>query len=310
MLFAVSTRLPHRREASIGHSGQPRWSLTMLAGAGALIAGSMGLAGISQATVINDANTTTIYQDLFNRGSSGSYVNLNGATPTTDNYAGAPTWTAYYDAASAFPDVYTDGTQLQMPHPDSTQVNAILPFVPQDGQIYDLSAAIAYSNTTATANWTALGFAEKNDYTATGNSVATNTGWTTFNPASWLLTRAEVDTGGGVQAFLGVSTANGLGNIGSSPAANVFDTYDIVLNTSAAAWTTTIYQNGTQLGTKTYTTNPTSIAWVGVGTIGGVDAQVQDFTLTDTPVPAPATLALFAVGGLAILATRRRQRSA
>ena len=168
MLFAVSSKLPHRREASSGRSGQPRWSLAMLAGAGALMAGGIGIAGISQATVINDANTTTIYQDLFNRGSSGSYVNLNGATPTTDNYAGSPTWTAYYDAASAFSDVYTDGTQLQMPHPDASQVNAILPFVPQNGQIYDLSAAIAYANTVATADWTALGFAEKNDYTATG----------------------------------------------------------------------------------------------------------------------------------------------
>ena len=310
MSFAVSLILPHRRGLPRGHWGQPRWSLTMLAGAGALMAGGMGIAGMAQATVINNANTTTIYQDLFNRGSSGSYVNLNGATPTTDNYAGTPTWNAYDNTTSAFQDVYTDGTQLDMPHPNASQVNGFLPFAPQAGHIYDLSAAMAYTNSTATGNWMALGFSQYNYNDRPGGSGTTdNTGFTTFNPYAWLLQRAEADTGGGVQAFMGVSTQNGFGNIGSSPAAGVFETYDVVLNTSGSLWTVAIYQNGTQLGaTKTYTTNP-NINFVGLGAISGVSAEVQNFTLTDTPVPAPATLALFAVGGLAILATRRRQRS-
>jgi hypothetical protein len=79
----------------------------------------------------------------------------------------------------------------------------------------------------------------------------------------------------------------------------------IILDTTLANWTTSIYQAGTQIGsTYTYTgTNPTitRVGFVSDGSGGQVDA----FQLT--AVPEPSTYAMV-LGGLLNLSLIRRRR--
>jgi hypothetical protein len=250
-----------------------------------------GMAGAVRATVINDPNTVIVYQDLFNRGTSTSPAALDGSTPSTDNYTGAPTWTTHLTSGSSAAYANTNGSDLIVNCDlGGSSGYGYLPFSPQAGHIYDLSVTYEYTQGSSRSDWFATGFI------------------TSSSSYAWMLQRGEQTTNDtGVQAFMGSGSGNPLGNIGNSPARNTLTTYDVVLNTTGAAWTATFYQNGNQLATHAYTTNPT-ITGVGWHDTTYVDVAANNFTLTDTPVPAPASLALFAVGGLGLLITSRKRR--
>jgi len=147
-----------------------------------------------------------------------------------------------------------------------------LPFSPQSGFVYDLTATI--NVTTVNASWLGVGFLQDN----------TAYGW--FPPAN---TPAALRT-------IGWQTWAG-------PGANYPQTSNEVLirlDTSGALWTVAMFQGGVQMGsTFTYVTNPT-INHVGFVAEGPAVGSVSAFKLTAVSnSPTFATWASTNAGGQA-----------
>lgn len=230
---------------------------------------AFGVAGTSRATVI--------YEDSFTREGS-----LNGTAPDVANVPGAD-WIAG-------DTVTTNGAEAVNP----ANTTAFLPIAIASGKIYTLKADLNTSSTND--DWQAFGFSvdanSENQWHAAGNAVG-----------PWLLQRGN----GGPDAddvFAGPNTSNSLP--GSTSGNTDWQTYSIVLDTTAAQWTASWYRDTTQLGTTfTYTTNPTSIAYVGFGN-GNVAGLVDNFSLSVVPEPNSMVLALFGVIGVWRMTRRRR----
>jgi hypothetical protein len=114
----------------------------------------------------------------------------------------------------------------------------------------------------------------------------------------------------------GGTSFTGPGTVGASAFANTsgVNNYEIVLNTGVSAWTYQIFQTNSSVtnklvGSGTFGTNPTITA---VGLENGLGiGQVSNFELTSSPVPEPATLGLFAIGGASgVLMLLKRRRCA
>ena len=220
------------------------------------------------------ASAATIYADNF---TGSSTTNLDGTTPAIDNYPGTPAWSAN---TSIFKD---DGSVIS----SGTSGSAALPFVPAAGNIYTLTTII---NTTAGgSDWIALGFEQSAN---TGNPFnSANNGYGT------LLVRATRGTGQG-QTFAGPQTNNSA-NVDTPTGA---DTVSVVLDTTGAAYKVTWFENGSQVNSFTYTTNPT-IGFASISKINTALGTVSSFSLTSTP--EPAGLGLLSLGCLGLLARRR-----
>ena len=127
-----------------------------------------------------------------------------------------------------------------------------LPFTPQSGYIYDLTATI---NVTApNGSWIGVGFLPDNSLY----------GWSPNNPIA-LRTN-------GWQIWPQAVNASLLSN-------EVL----VRLDTTGAQWTTSMYQGGTQIGsTHTYTTGNPTINWVGFVSAGTAVGSVSSFKLRAT----------------------------
>ena len=196
---------------------------------------------------------TVIYLDTMGN----SAAALNGRVPDT---TGTTPWTA----AATW---NTDGTEAAV---TSTGL-AFLPFTPQPGRIYTLSADIENFDTSGN-NWTALGFAN-------GSSV--NGQWHTAgnNPVGWFLARGDNTTVN--QAFIGPNTGNGQA---FNYAPTTMTHYQIIFDTtpsSSANWTFTYLANGTVYtpATRFGGSGPT-ITTVGFGNQGPVTGYVKNFELS------------------------------
>ena len=209
---------------------------------------------------------TVIYSDTMGNTAAA----LNGRTPDTTD-TGSATWTA----AATW---NTDGTEAAA----TTTGLAFLPFTPQPGRIFTLSADIENFDTTGN-NWTALGFA---------NGSLVNGQWHTVgnNPVGWFLARGDNTTVN--QAFIGPGTANGQA-FNYEPTGSTH--YQIILDTtpsSPANWTFTYLANGTVYvpATRFGGSGPT-ISTVGFGNqapSSGVTGYVKNFVLSEqTPFSAP-----------------------
>ncbi len=215
---------------------------------------------------------TVIYSDAMTN-SPGA---LNGRTPDTTD-TGSATWTA----ATVW---NTDGTE-------ATAANtglAFLPFTPQAGRIYTLSADIENFDTTGN-NWTALGFA---------NGSLVNGQWHTVgnNPVGWFLARGDNTTVN--QAFIGPNTGNGQA-FNYAPTTSTH--YQIILDTtpsSPANWTFTYLANGTVYVPATpFGGSGPTITTVGFGNQGAVTGNVKNFVLSQQVPFSPPFVTLQPVGG-------------
>jgi hypothetical protein len=192
---------------------------------------------------------------------------------------------------------------------DSNMItNAYLPFVPQAGFIYDAHVAIAASAAGASGNWLGMTFAPAslNGHTAGGGASALS------NMAGYgLIIDKGVNT---VQSFAGAGTANGelsgvpSGFNSNSATTPVYNTFDIILNTSGSQWTVSWMVNGsvpTGIGSSsfTYTSTP-SIGNIVIGT-NKLAGAFSDFSLTATAVPEPSSLVMLALAALPFAARRR-----
>jgi hypothetical protein len=173
---------------------------------------------------------TVIYSQTF----AGSLV---GTTPTT----GSGTWA---------------GTNIIMSGNTTAVGGAVsLPFTPQSGFIYELTATIDL--TAANGSWVGVGFLESNNdaYGFLG-SPKTPTALRTSGWQTW-----------------------------AGPAANYTQTSDEVLirlDTTGAQWTVAMFQGGFQMGdTYTYTSGNPTINYVGIITEGTAVGSVRAFNLTD-----------------------------
>jgi hypothetical protein len=206
---------------------------------------SEGTAVGSVSAINLTAGATVIYSQTF----AGSLV---GTTPTT----GSGTWA---------------GTNIIMNGNTTGEDGAVsLPFTPQSGFIYDLTATIDVI--AANGSWLGVGFLESNNAYGFLGSPKTPTALRTSGWQTW-----------------------------AGPAANYPQTSNEVLirlDTTGAQWTVAMFQGGVQMGdTYTYTTNPT-INWVGFVSEGTAVGSVSAFQLTAVSnSPTFATWASTNAGG-------------
>ena len=223
----------------------------------------LALAGSAQASLI------TIYSDTL----TGTGALDGVAVATSSGTAGGTldaTWTAGAWTKTA------DGAVKHIPN-DADGQSAWLPFTPQTGYIYTLTANL---NTT-TDNWTTLGF----------SPYATRAGSFWGTSIDWVLA-----TNGGDRRF---NAGPGFGNQmtwggtgGGAPG-----TVNIVLDTTTTQWTTyatltnAANPSGVTSSVFTYTTNPTDISYVGFGAfVGSATHTAANFSLTgEATSPKTAT---------------------
>lgn len=231
-----------------------------------------------------------IYQDTFNRDSTlnGNQINVSTGFTGTGSYGGSAT--AQWVAGGSFATSSTTGLVSA-----AGSTSAYLPFIPQAGNIYTLSASMQSLG----ANWVALGFATVNFASPTTAS------WHASNsPVSWVLMRTGSGTGkvtffGGPGASDSTSPSVSI-NSGLNTLTFVLDTQTNVNN-----WTSTLYLNGVSTGvSRTYSAASWTANAIGFGDNGSDSLRADSFSLT-TNIPEPSAALLGAFGMLALLRRRR-----
>jgi hypothetical protein len=229
-----------------------------------LITNSVGsVTSIVASVTVLSPPVTVIYSDTL----GGAAGVLNGRVPDT---TGAGPWLAGTNWI-------TDGSEASA----NGSGNALLPFVPQAGRVYTLTADIENFDLGVNQNWPALGFA---------NGTSVNTQWhVANNPVGWFLARGD-GTGQFNQAFMGPSTSNPI-NFSYSP--TTLTHYQIILDTTPASpgnWTVTMLANGTiYVPATAFGGSGPTISKVGIGdNSNGSTSHVQNFVLSQqVPFAAP-----------------------
>lgn len=232
-------------------------------------------------------NAQIIYSNVFNGGA----VTINGTAPTMANsFAGGINSARWICTTTngVNATVFANGTI------DTNPGCALLPFTPQSGCVYFLSASITMPS--GMPNWVAMGFTQL--ATQTNNASGNYCRFTDNPPAGYAWIGMRANTAQGV--YGGRGTASSLGNTTVIPSGTTNLT--IVLNTIAPLWTVSAYLAGTIVGTNVvggtqigtnfvYSANPT-IGFAGIGqtffTSGQSVAGIQwnYWTLSATQVPA------------------------
>jgi hypothetical protein len=208
------------------------------------------------------AHAQVIYSNSFSGGAT-----TIGATPPTyaSGFAGSPNyslWTCTY-TNGAFTSL--NGTVLANGAIGTNAGSVLLPFTPQGGAVYFLTASVTLPATSP--NWIGFGFAQSDTQGTNGTSERFTDGNVKGGP--WM----DISAGKTSQFFGGPKTALASASASVEPTAGTY-TLTIVLNTTAAQWTTAAYVNGaiqgtnvvggTQLGTNiVYGAKPT-IGYVGL----------------------------------------------
>ncbi len=218
------------------------------------------------------ASAITIYSDTL----TGTGSALNGTTVDSSvTYAGGTagaTWTAF----SAYSQTTTGTTGTGA---DTSKQGAYLPFTPQAGYVYTLTATLQYL--LANSNWAALGFQEQADFSSSQFHAAAG------NAYAWAYVRGS--TGGGPAFFGGGDTGGGQTGAGT---AYGLQTVTITFDTTGARWTTYAKIGSSTTSTYTYPVNgnPTSIAFVGFGGVNST-SNTKDFSLSAVSANPPVITA-------------------
>jgi hypothetical protein len=239
---------------------------------------------------------TILYQDTFNRGTSGTQLALNGSAPT---YA----ITGYGASASAVwtTGAYwtTDGTEANVTYATRTQGNsAFLPFTPQAGYIYTFSSLVACTYQATAGHYIGVGFTSGTTLGDTPVYNDTISAWQFFRNSPSNVSPPANQNGCVVN-----------GNIvydGIDPPPEQFS---MILNTNPTLWTVTFLVGANVInGPTAFTTNPT-INYLAWGVFDHSNGTVQNVTLSvNVQTPEPSTLALLLTGLAGLLAYAWRKR--
>lgn len=243
-------------------------------------------------------------QIIYSNSFTGGAVTLNGTTPTVANslfggMSGA-NWICTYTNNTPLP---TNGTVLANGTIATNPGCAILPFTPQPGCVYFMTASLTMP--TGMPNWVAMGFTQQAIQTNNQNGIYSRF---TDNPPggyAWMGIRAGTAQG----MYGGRGTASSLGNTTVLPSGTTNLT--IILNTVGAQWTVSAYLGGTITGTNvvggtqlgsnyTYGANP-PIAFAGIGQTGFSGQSIAGiqwnyWTLSVTQVTTAAITNTYWVG--------------
>ncbi len=209
----------------------------------------------------------------------------NGSAGTSSAVITPPT-----GSSAGYVTVQTTGT-------NGNFINTVAPLAitPSGNGLLTLEANVAYNNT---SEWAAIGFAPT---TGGANPNSTGEPWMLISTAS-----------GGYQLFEGPGTANkalGVSTSSYTGTTTVEMTYNLAsgqveLLLGKGANATTL----TTVGGFTYTTLPAAPGAIFLAVRGGLSpATFSNLSLTQVATPEPASLGLFAIGGLGLLMAGRRK---
>ncbi len=207
------------------------------------------LTGIVTLFCYSICNAQIIYSNAFNGGA----VSVNVRVPTAStNYAGGTSsaWWTVLDSIANTSYLYENGTI-------GTNFNtSLLPFTPENGYVYTLTASVTVPTMTA-GKWITMGFAATNPPLNTASDPRFGSTLVVGNPWTYL-----TEGSGGDFFYPLRATTTGSSNLMSSPGTY---TVQLVLDTTGTQWKASEFVNGTQVGTTyTYSSNPTITA-VGLG---------------------------------------------
>ena len=255
----------------------------------------LGLAAIALA---HPASAVVIFQDDF----SGGAGDLNGLAPTTR--PGSETWTAA-------PIFNADGS---VDRPASiNQGSMTLPFVPQNGFIYNLDASLTGVN--GNGNWLALGFSNGQSSDGVSDRFITDD----VVGIAWMLLRGDTSSNTN-QVHLGTGALGvGNGGIGATPwtALGNQSGGDVDLRISLdttggpGTWTATWYaklassDSYSEVSPTTLVGNEGNFTSIGIAAANSslTAGTIESFSLEAVPEPSSAILGL--LGSLCLLRRRR-----
>ena len=242
-------------------------------------------------TVAGTAQASLIYSDSL----TGSGAALNGTTVDFSSGTAGGTLGAAWIAADTYMQTATGtiGT-------DGGVQGAYLPFTPQTGYVYKLSATMEYLDTEP-SNWAALGF-RTGDAIVTGGAFHEVSGSDAY---SWALVRAY-----GTPQFFGGPNATTTGGADfATPDQSGRQTLTITLDTRGDSWTSYATIGGYNSDTFIYETPP-DIAYVSFGGTGSI-TNTTNFSLSEGIAAVPEPGSLLSLGGLVgsglLLRNRRRK---
>ncbi|HEX3625355.1 MAG TPA: glycosyl hydrolase family 79 C-terminal domain-containing protein [Verrucomicrobiae bacterium] len=206
------------------------------------------LTGIMALLCSSIGSAQIIYSNAFNGGA----VNIWGTGPTVAvDYAGGTGSATWNDALG------TNDTGIMQANgldESTAQDSWLLPFYPQSGYVYTLTASLTFTGNPG--GWVGLGFAENDSVNVPINygrfADSGNDGPTGYN---WMIL---TESSGNAQYFTGPKANtpqvyNGTGFNGGPQTLTV----QVILNTISSLWSMTAYVNGVQLGNLvTYANNP------------------------------------------------------
>lgn len=196
---------------------------------------------------------TSLYQDAFDDGSVGSTMNT-----TLDISTNGAVWTG---ASAAYE--YTTNTAVT---PNTMALRTVyVPFTPESGKIYTYSLDVRVDERTSSNTVPfCIGFISQNNLAI---AIPAMMNWWGNADSPWM----PIDPNLAPNYPKGVTRAmkgNTLLASSGTFSAGTFNTYQIVLDTTAAEWIATYLVNGTELCSHTYTGGNPSIGAFGFGTSG------------------------------------------
>ena len=219
-------------------------------------------------------NAQIIYSNAFN----GGPVTLSGTAPTVastlDGGDSAALWS--FTITNDPGNVLADGTI------DGNQGSSLLPFTPQPGFVYTMTASVNVGTNTGSA-WLCMGFTEYgpvNEPIKLSRFVNND-----INGYAWM----EFDVGT-TELFQGPGATGETSTGSAMPTAGTY-TIQVVLDTSGAQWTASGFVDGVQIGTTVFSSIP-PIAFAGIGqsSLGSLASEIQWYNWSlSVAVPSPAT---------------------